>query len=260
MSDFVQVYRDLLLNPSFVGLPPSYRCVLFTLFAQASWAPCQQDDHGVLVDLLPGQFMCTIRHLADISNVGKNDAERSLKKFVDLKIVRLEVRHLKTVITILSGLKFNSVETTLETTKRQDRDIKEEHTELGSVEPSVLFVKENPKNEGKLLRNLVMKSRKTQCGTTSAKRSEVEEYLKKHEEHFSDEEIQDAIKTMIEQDRWLNGTIKNYLIGIIQNKREKTKREQYAKLYRKNSNKPDLVQRSGETFTESSVRWGDKNE
>lgn len=125
-SSYIQIYRDLLLNPSFVGLPPSYRCVLFSLLANACFAPWQQDDHGVLIDLLPGQFMCTIRYLADLANVGKNDAERALKKFVEMKIVRLEVRHKKTIVTILYGIKFKSDETTKETRKRQDRDTKEE--------------------------------------------------------------------------------------------------------------------------------------
>lgn len=125
-SSYIQIYRDLILDPSFVGLPPSYRCVLFSLLANACFTPWQQDDHGKLIDLLPGQFMCTIRHLADISNVGKNDAERALKKFVEMKIVRLEVRHKKTIVTILWGLKLNNCETTKETRKRQDRDTKEE--------------------------------------------------------------------------------------------------------------------------------------
>lgn len=125
-SSFIQVYRDLLSDPSFVNLPPSYRCVFITLIVQACFEKCTQDDHGVKIDLLPGQFMCTIRHLADISNVGKNDAERALKKFVELKKVRLEVRHKKTIVTILWGLKLNSCETRKETRSRQDRDTKEE--------------------------------------------------------------------------------------------------------------------------------------
>lgn len=125
-SNYIQIYRDLILDPSFVGLPPSYRCVLFSLLANACYTPWQQDDHGKLIDLLPGQFMCTIRHLADISNVGKNDAERALKKFVEMKIVRLEVRHKKTIVTIVYGIRLKNGETTKETRKRQDRDTKEE--------------------------------------------------------------------------------------------------------------------------------------
>jgi DNA-binding transcriptional regulator YhcF (GntR family) len=125
-NSFVQIFRDLLRDPSVTSLPPSYRCVLFTLLDYACYSPCKQDDHGVLIDLLPGQFMCTIRGLADLANVGKNDAERALAKFVDLKIVRQEVRRKKTIVTILWGLKQQKTETTTETRKRQERDTKEE--------------------------------------------------------------------------------------------------------------------------------------
>jgi hypothetical protein len=130
-NSFVQIFRDLLRDPSITSLPPSYRCVLFTLLDYACYSPCKQDDHGILIDLLPCQFMCTIRGLSDLANVGKNDAERALSKFVDLKIVRREVRHKKTIVTILWGLKQTYTETTSETRKRQERDTKEEEP-LGS--------------------------------------------------------------------------------------------------------------------------------
>ncbi len=132
-NSFVQIFRDLLRDPSVTSLPPSYRCVLFTLLDYACYSPCKQDDHGLLIDLLPGQFMCTIRGLADLANVGKNDAERSLAKFVDLKIVRQEVRHKKTIVTILWGLKIEKSETQSETKKRQERDTKEEQQENKNI-------------------------------------------------------------------------------------------------------------------------------
>jgi len=125
-SSFIQIYRDLLTDPSFIGLPPSYRCVLFSLLANACFMPCQQDDHGVLIDLLPGQFMCTIRHLAEISNVGRKDAEHAISKFIALKIVGQEVGHRKSIFTILWGIKLNNGGTRSGTRKGQERDIKEE--------------------------------------------------------------------------------------------------------------------------------------
>ena len=108
------------------------------------------DDHGKLIDLLPGQFMCTIRQLADISNVGKNDAERALKKFVDFKIVRQEVRHTKTIITVLWGMKIQSGETTSGTRKRQDRDTKEEDIEyIDKIPPPQTPQKKEEEGEDK---------------------------------------------------------------------------------------------------------------
>lgn len=128
-ASFVQIYTEVFTDPLINGLPPSYKCVLYTILAHACFAPCKMNDHGQLIHLEAGQFMCTVRHLAELANVGKNDAERALKKFVEFKIVRQEVRHKKTVITVLWGIKTQNEETTKETRKRQTRDTKEEDIE-----------------------------------------------------------------------------------------------------------------------------------
>ena len=163
MSDipFIQIYKDVFTDPSIVSLPPSYRIVLHTIFASVCFAPCKMDDHGKLIDLLPGQFMCTIRQLADISNVGKNDAERALKKFVDFKIVRQEVRHTKTIITVLWGMKIQSGETTSGTRKRQDRDIKEEDIEYidKTPPPQTPQKKEGDAEDKKKINSLIKASK-----------------------------------------------------------------------------------------------------
>lgn len=125
-SSYIQIYRDLFLQPCVISLPPSYRCVLTALVFKACYAPCQQDDHGVLIDLLPGQFMCTIRHLAEIANVGRKDVEHALEKFIKLKIVGQEVGHRKSIFTILWGIKLNKTGTRKGTKVGQERDTKEE--------------------------------------------------------------------------------------------------------------------------------------
>ncbi len=125
-SDFIQIYRDLLSHPSVVSSPPSYRCVLYTLLQYVCFAPCQQDDHGVLIDLKPGQFMCSIRHLAELANVGRKDVEHALDKFARFQIVGQEVRHRKSIFTILWGIKFDEGGTTSGTKVGQVRDIKED--------------------------------------------------------------------------------------------------------------------------------------
>jgi general stress protein 26 len=126
-SSFIQIYRDFLTDTSFVNCPPSYRCVLFTILANACWAPCQQDDHGVLIDLKPGQFMCTIRHLAEISNVGRKDAEHAVKMFLKMKILGQTVGHKKSIFTILRGIKLINSGTNFGTKMGQERDRKEEN-------------------------------------------------------------------------------------------------------------------------------------
>ncbi len=149
-SSYIQIYRDLFIQPCVVSLPPSYRCVLTALVFNACYAPCQQDDHGVLIDLFPGQFMCTIRHLAEISNVGRKDAEHALEKFIKLKIVGQEVGHRKSIFTILWGIKFNKSGTRKGTKMGQDRDIKEEpipNLGIGSQEKKEMKTTTNEKEK-----------------------------------------------------------------------------------------------------------------
>lgn len=218
-SSFVQIFRDLLRDPSVTSLPPSYRVVLYTLLDYACFSKCKQDDHGVLIDLLPGQFMCTIRGLADLANVGKNDAERALSKFVDLKIVRQEVRHRKTVITILWGLKFKDGETRSEPRKRQERDTKEEHNTDSSIEEPVCLFVDEKKMEEEMDNSplIVARSKKHSSGVTSIRLNELTKQLLVEE--FSHQEINEAIGILKNSDPALNAPIKNYLVGIIKKQR-----------------------------------------
>lgn len=148
MSDFVQIYRDLLKDPSIVSLPPSYRCVLTTLLAYACYAPCKVDDHGIAIELQPGQFMCSIRHLAELANVGRKDAEHAISKFITLKILGQKVGHKKSIFTILWGIKFNDNGTTSGTKVGQEWDIKEEDKEYKYIKPPPLQTSHVKKGEG----------------------------------------------------------------------------------------------------------------
>lgn len=134
-SSYIQIYRDLFLQPCVISLSPSYRCVLTALVFNACYAPCQQDDHGVPIDLLPAQFMCTFRHLAELSNVGRKDVENAIAKFLQLKILGQEVRHRKSIFTILWGIKINKGGTSIGTRLGQDWDTKEEALASSTEEP-----------------------------------------------------------------------------------------------------------------------------
>lgn len=126
-SGYVQILHDLLRHPSVVSAPPAYRWVLITIIDHACYAPCQQDDHGILINLLPGQFLCSIRKLAELANVGRKDVEHAIERFSKIEILGQEVRHTKTVFTILWGIKNQDTGTRIGTTVGQVRDIKEEY-------------------------------------------------------------------------------------------------------------------------------------
>ena len=67
-----------------------------------------------------------MRQLAKESGLQKNDVERGLKRFFEVKILRQEVRHTKTIITITHQETYDLIksfsETKKETKVRQERD------------------------------------------------------------------------------------------------------------------------------------------
>lgn len=100
MQGFIQIPRSLLQHPTVLAAPIAQKWVLITIIEHACFAPCQQDDHQVLIDLLPGQLMITERQLAKLSGGSKDDVRRGIERFSRVKILHQEVRHRKQIITI----------------------------------------------------------------------------------------------------------------------------------------------------------------
>ncbi len=146
-SGYVQIFHDLLRHPSVISAPPAYRCVLMTIIDYACFSPCIQDDHGVIIHLLPGQFLCPIRKLAELANVGRKDVEHAVARFTQIEILGQEVRHRKTIYTILWGVKYQSSGTIVGTTLGQDRDIKEEHKNTKQQQPDDVELKKLSKRD-----------------------------------------------------------------------------------------------------------------
>jgi len=128
-NSFIQIYKELLLHPSFISAPHAYAKVLITIITHACYSACKMDDHGVCIDLLPGEFLCTIRRLVELSGATKKEVENALARFSKAAILGQEKRHTKTIHKILWGVKYKTMETTLETRWRQDGDIKQEEQE-----------------------------------------------------------------------------------------------------------------------------------
>ena len=97
---FIQIKRSLLDHPCVVKAPVAQRWVLITIANHCCFKPTQMNDHGVLIDLDAGEFLCTVRELAKLANVEKNDVERALERFSNNLLVRQGVRHKKTVVSI----------------------------------------------------------------------------------------------------------------------------------------------------------------
>lgn len=134
---YIKYPRKLNECRSWKALPYTYRHVFLTIMSHASHCEDTFDDNGVIIPLLPGQFVTTIRRLVELCNepdIDKSLIERALARFEKVGFSRQEVRHIKTIITITEpefceALK-KKIETTFETKSRQDRDTKEELREL----------------------------------------------------------------------------------------------------------------------------------
>lgn len=143
-SGYFTVCRDVLRHPSVVAAPVAYRWVLLTIMERASFEVQEKDDHGVTIFLEIGQLLCTIRLLAEWANVSKNEAERAVSRFLKVGILRQEVRHTKTLLTLTFPITYKQMkhlcETRSETKVRQDRDTnnkenKENKEELTTTKP-----------------------------------------------------------------------------------------------------------------------------
>ncbi len=126
---YFNIPRELLFDPIFKGLSYEYRHIFLTILAHIAHKPMKLDDHGVLIELNPGQMMTTLRDLERLCNekgIDKSKIERALRKFFSVGFSRQETRHTKTIITItepnICKLIESQNETRFETTSRQDRD------------------------------------------------------------------------------------------------------------------------------------------
>lgn len=275
-SGFLKFPRSFYDDPIWQSFSVEYRSIFMTLLVNFAWKDTIQDDHGQPILVKIGQCLMTERQIINESFPEKEVTHsfakckslvhRSLHHFKKVGFSNHEtnqqMNQKKTLHTLLREDLLNmfepSFEPRFEPKTNLERTLKEEDKNKEVKEHVCLSVLREAKKEGEELKELIcMKSRKTQSGVTTDKRSDVIEYLKKHEEHFTEEEILDSIKTMEEQDQTLNGTIKNYLIGVIRKKREQKKNEQHRanNKHSKHYDKYDPVQRSSETFTESSVSW-----
>lgn len=138
MSDnslgYFRIPRSISRHPTVVSAPVAYRIVLYTILDFMAFKTTVVDDHGKLITLHPGQFMISDRALAKLAGVSRNDVQRALVRFSDVKILSQEVIHRKMVITITESeccdLIKNLSEPRSEPKVSQSRAIKEEYKNI----------------------------------------------------------------------------------------------------------------------------------
>lgn len=100
---YIKYTRDLHTNPVFKSLPYQYRHIFITLLVHMAFRPVRMNDHGVMIDILPGQLMVTFKEivrLCDEEDIDKSKVQRALILFEKTGLTRQETIHRKTVITV----------------------------------------------------------------------------------------------------------------------------------------------------------------
>lgn len=136
-NTFIKYTRSLHTNPVYKSLSFEYRHIFMTILVHMAFKPIQLNDHGVLIDLKPGQFMTTIRGLAKLCDEKEIDApkvQRALTMFENVGFSIQETIHRKTIITIKEPSICESMkkpnDTGIDTKSIQDRYTKEERQEI----------------------------------------------------------------------------------------------------------------------------------
>ncbi len=265
----VKLYRALLKDPRWKEARLRYKHVFLTILENAVYTPWTFSFNGHLIFLEPGDFCKSLRELKDLCNQGvrwkedkvdKNIVERAVNYFIEMKILRQEVRHGITVFSVLLSdvyeSKTNTSETQSERKVRQRRDTKQERQDKkkGFV-CDVLFNAhardENKNEEEKMNEDSIRMSHKTKNVISLSKQKAIEDILPMG---YSLEEIEKAIPICKDYSKAINGTIQNFMIGVIKNQRKEN--ENATRNYSKKRNgKSNPVQGFGDHPAESSIRY-----
>jgi DNA-binding transcriptional regulator YhcF (GntR family) len=225
-NNFVQIYREALTDPAINEMPLTYRWVYLTILINACHSPCTFNDHGITINLKPGQFMCTIRKLAELANVKPNHVQRALAKLSHMQKVIQEVIHKKTILTVVWGLKLNNGDTRNDAKVIQERYTKEESKKVKHDEDD---------DAEKFLEDEKLKTQITKQDKDGfdilCKLDDYFEYAVRKNKPWSTEEIQAAWETLVDYPsritHWklfMDGAIKKERDKKLQKPKEKKKK------------------------------------
>jgi hypothetical protein len=134
-NGYFSLPRSLTRDPLWINLPPAYRDVFIIILDHICFKPQKFDDHGVIIELLPGQVCASEGEILRWcgKHAKKNEIERSVKKLILCQFLRREVRHRKSIFTITHSDTYELIlrgsEVGSEVNLRQTRGRKEEREE-----------------------------------------------------------------------------------------------------------------------------------
>jgi hypothetical protein len=154
---FIKLPRSLFNDPNWKGMREKYRRVFIILLFHTSFTQRSFGIGANIITIGPGQFCTSIRTLVDLCNDGikykddkvdKNIVERAVSLFTKIGLVRQEVRHGKSILTITQRELYEhfqrQTETASETRPRLDRDTNEEREEREDMKETIDRVDRSP--------------------------------------------------------------------------------------------------------------------
>ena len=147
---FVKIPRSLFNDANWKGMREKYRRVFVVLLFHTAFTKQSFGIGANTITIEPGQFCTSIRNLVELCNDGikykddkvdKNIVERAVSLFTKIGLVRQEVRHGKSILTITQLDLYEhfqkQTETANETRPRLDRDTNEERKEREELEETI---------------------------------------------------------------------------------------------------------------------------
>ncbi len=95
--------RSITRSTQYYSMPSKYKVIFQTILDHVSYKSEKFNDHGILIDLEPGQLCISIRELAKISgpDISRDDVVGFLRPTNICQTLRHEVRHRKSIITVI---------------------------------------------------------------------------------------------------------------------------------------------------------------
>lgn len=102
MSGYFSLPRSFTRDPLWLDMPLAYQHVFLVILDHACWQDQLFDDHGMMIQLKPGQLCTTVRDLAKKCGKGITYmiVHRAIEKLGMYRFLRQEVQHIKSVLSI----------------------------------------------------------------------------------------------------------------------------------------------------------------
>lgn len=141
---FISLPRAFLQDQNWKSLSLIEEKIFMTIYENCAWQSLDLDDHGVLIHLEPLQILTTYRELEALCNkpgCNKDKIDRTISRFCLIGFLRQEVRHRKSILTIVQKDIVEFIATRNATNLRQTCDIKEQYNNIEEEEEESLRVK-----------------------------------------------------------------------------------------------------------------------